>query len=248
MLTDWIFYAVAVPAVLLTGVSKSGFSAIGGIAVPLMALAISPRQAAAIMLPILCLTDIVGMRAYYGEWSRAVLRVIIPGSLIGIALGSLTFGVFNESIVRLIIGTISVLFVASRLLLPALANASATPSTVRGSFFSALAGFTSFVAHAGAPPLMMYLLPLRMEKRTYIATVNMFFFVTNLIKLGPYALLGQLSAPNLWASLALAPLIPLGVFLGYRLQRKVNEVWFFHIAQAGLLLTGIHLIWQGLTS
>lgn len=248
MFNDWMYYAVAVPAVLLTGLSKSGFTAVGGIAVPLMALAISPRQAAAIMLPILCMTDLVGLRAYYGQWNRAVLLVLISGSLIGIVIGSLTFGIFDESIVRLVIGIISILFVASRLLLPILSNVSAAPSAWRGAFFSGIAGFTSFVAHAGAPPLLMYLLPLRLEKRAYIATVNLFFFVTNLIKLGPYALLGQLSASNLRASLVLAPLIPLGVFLGYRLQRKVNEAWFFRIAQTGLLLTGIQLISQGMAS
>ncbi|RJF95117.1 sulfite exporter TauE/SafE family protein [Noviherbaspirillum saxi] len=245
MSTDLIFYALAIPAILLTGVSKSGFSALGGIAVPLMSLAIAPRQAAGIMLPILVLTDIVGLRAYYGRWDRAILRTLIPGSLLGILIGALSFGTFSEDAIRLLIGVISVLFVVSRLVLPALTRATTSLSFLRGTCLSGLAGFTSFVAHAGAPPVMMYLLPLRLEKVTYIATNNMFFFITNLVKLVPYALLGQLSASNLSSSLVLTPLVPLGVFLGFRLQRMVNEVWFFRIAQAGLLLTGLQLIWQG---
>ena len=61
-ITDPFFYAVGIPAVLIAGVSKSGFGGgLGVMAVPLMALAVSPQAAAAIMLPILCLMDLANV-------------------------------------------------------------------------------------------------------------------------------------------------------------------------------------------
>src|ERR1051325_10242664 len=92
-ISDPIFYLVAIPAILLSGISKGGFgSAVGGLGVPLMALAISPPQAAAILLPVLCLMDVVGFRVYYQKWDIPNLKIMIPGGLVGIIVGTLTFG------------------------------------------------------------------------------------------------------------------------------------------------------------
>jgi uncharacterized membrane protein YfcA len=245
MITDPIFYLLAIPAVLLTGLSKGGFGgALGGVAVPLMAVAISPTQAAAIMLPILCLADLFGLRLYFRKWNSAVLKSMIPGALTGVALGAVTFGALDEDAIRLLIGVISVVFVLMKMLMSAPVQA-AVPSVFKGWFLSAASGYTSFVAHAGGPPIMMYLLPQRMDKTTYVATVNIFFLLTNAIKLAPYAWLGQFQAASLIASAVLAPLVPLGVFGGYWLQQRVSQDLFYKIAQAGLLITGLQLIYQG---
>lgn len=246
MISDPTFYLLAIPAILLVGISKGGFGGVlGGVAVPLMAIAISPRQAAGIVLPLLCLTDVVGLRFYFGKWDAQILRTLIPGALIGVALGALSFGMFNESTIRLLIGAISVLFVLSRAVGSLAAEGGAKPSRAAGAGMAAASGFTSFVAHAGGPPVMMYLLPQRLDKVTYLATINVFFLITNAVKLLPYAWLGQFTSANLLASLMLAPLVPLGVRLGVWLQQRVSTVWFFRIAQAGLLLTGLQLMWQG---
>ena len=258
MITDPFFYLVAIPAVLLTGISKGGFgSALGGVAVPLMALAISPQQGAAIMLPVLCLMDVVGMRVYFRQWDTRILKALIPGALIGIALGTLSFGALDEHRVRFLLGLISVGFVLLKLVLTKLAErqqgASAeavdptkAPSAASGLLFSALAGFTSFVAHAGGPPITMYLLTQGLPVVRYVATINVFFLMANAVKLIPYAMLGQFSSTNLLASLSLAPLVPIGVWTGLWLQNRINTVWFFRIAQTGLLLTGVFLMVQGL--
>ncbi|MFC0711734.1 sulfite exporter TauE/SafE family protein [Azorhizophilus paspali] len=238
---------VAVPAVLLTGLSKGGFGgAFGGIAVPLLALAVPPTQAAAIMLPILCTADLVGLRAYYGKWDAANLRIMLPGALLGVLLGSLSFGMLDERIIALLIGGIAVTFVLLNLLRPPAGTAGLPPARGKGTALSVLAGFTSFVAHAGGPPAMMHLLPQQLDKVRYVATINVFFLLTNAIKLLPYALLGQFSGDNLLTSLFLAPLVPLGVWAGLWLQERVDHLWFYRIARAGLLLAGIQLILQNL--
>ena len=111
LITDRFFYLVAVPAVLLSGISRGSFgSAVGGMGVPLMALAVSPPQAAAIMLPVLCLMDLVGFRVYYRKWDASNLWMMLPGALMGIVVGTLTFGVFREDSIRILLGAIAVLF------------------------------------------------------------------------------------------------------------------------------------------
>jgi uncharacterized membrane protein YfcA len=249
LIVDPMFYLVAIPAVLLNSISKGGFGgALGGTAVPLMAIAISPRQAAGIMLPLLCLTDVVGLRMYFGKWDKVNLKIIIPGALVGVVIGTLTFGALSESAIRLIIGAIAVLFVLHKWSGLAARQAVAGPSIVKGVILSAVSGFTSFVAHAGSPPLVMYLLPQRLDKTVFIATASVFFMLTNALKVVPYAWLGQFSSTNLLASLVLSPLVPIGVWAGMWLQQRVNQVWFYRITEIGLLLIGLNQIYQGLAA
>lgn len=246
MIADPLFYAVAIPAVLLTGISKGGFgSALGGIGVPLMALAISPVQAAAILLPVLCFMDLVGVRVYYGKWDKENLKIMIPGAMLGIAIGTLTFGMLTENAIRILIGGIAVAFPLNAWFGFGARQQPAGRSAIKGTFWSGVSGLTSFLAHAGGPPAMVYMLPQRLDKTTYVATISVFFMFVNAVKLVPYAWLGQFSAANLSTSLVLAPLVPLGVWLGLWLQNRIDTVWFYRIAQACLFATGVQLIYQG---
>jgi uncharacterized protein len=247
------FYALAILAVLLTAVSKGGFGgAFGGISVPLMALAVPAPRAAAIMVPILCLSDLFGFRAYYGKWDVAQLKIMIPGGLIGIVAGALTFGLLSEHLIRLLVGSIAIAFPIYRWLgeprTRRAAPAAAGPSRRSGTFWSSVSGFTSFVAHAGGPPAMIYLLPQRLEKTAYVATANAFFMIMNAAKILPYAALGQFSRANLLTSLVLAPLVPAGVWAGLWLHGRVNNLWFYRVAQACLFGSGVQLVYQALTS
>ncbi|WP_342245533.1 sulfite exporter TauE/SafE family protein [Pseudomonas sp. OTU5201] len=238
-------FLLGIPAVLLTGISKGGFGgALGGIAVPLLALMMPPTQAAAIMLPILCMADITGLRRFYGKWDLRNLKIMLPGALLGVLVGTLSFGLLSERLIGLMIGGIAIAFFLLNVLNAAAAQAPSTPKVAKGTLLSGIAGFTSFVAHAGGPPIMMYLLPQQMDKVRYVATVNCFFLLTNAIKLVPYALLGQFTTTSLTASLALAPIVVVGVWLGIWLQGRVNHTWFYRIAWAGLLVTGIQLFVQ----
>jgi uncharacterized membrane protein YfcA len=93
MVTDPWFYLLAIPALLLTSVSKGGFGAgLGVLAVPLMALRLPVPQVIAIMLPIICLMDIASVWSYRGQWDATILRMTLPGALLGILLGSASFG------------------------------------------------------------------------------------------------------------------------------------------------------------
>jgi uncharacterized membrane protein YfcA len=246
LIAEPVLYAVAIPAVLLTGISKGGFGGVlGGIGVPMMALAVSPVQAAAILLPVLCLMDLVGLRLYFGKWDGPTLRIMLPGAMLGILAGALTFGMLDEDAIRILVGGIAVAFTVNNSLGLAARQHPAGASVTKGTFWSAVSGLTSFLAHAGGPPALVYLLPQRMDKVRYVATISVFFAAVNAVKLVPYAWLGQFSLDNLETSAVLAPLVPLGVRLGMWLQDRIDVVWFYRISQVCLFATGLQLIYQG---
>lgn len=246
MIADPFFYAVAIPAILLVGISKGGFgSGAGMFATPLMALALPIPQAAAILLPILIAMDVTGLWAYRGTYSRENLRLLLPGGVAGVILGALTFRYFSDAWVRVILGAIAIAFVLHRWLRRA-ELPPATHSAAKGLLWSTVSGITSTIAHAGGPPLSVYLLPQRLEKRVLVGTTVVFFAVINVVKLGPYAWLGLFDAGNLATSLALLPLAPVGIGLGILAMRRLSEAVFYRICYALLLVVGVRLVWDGL--
>jgi len=249
VIQDPWFYAAAVPAVLIAGISKGGFGgSIGLIAVPLMALVISPIQAAGIMLPILCLMDLFGVWAYRNRWDARNLRILLPAALLGIAVGTATFRYLDGDMIRLMLGVMALAFVGHRLLLRGDAGQGAgrPPSVVQGGFWGTVAGFTTFVAHAGGPPVSIYLLPQRLDRTVFVATTMVFYITVNYVKLVPYAWLGQLSAGNLATAAVLAPLVPLGMWLGLMLHRRVSDRVFYRVCYGLLAATGAKLLYDGL--
>ena len=244
MITDPWFYAAAIPAILIVGISKGGFGGgLGLLAVPLMSLVISPAQAAAIMLPILCLMDLVGLWSFRGQGDRRLLKVLIPAALVGILIGALSFRYLSDQHLKFIVGAIAVLFTLNYWLRPKPQQAQ-QPSVGRGGFWGLVTGFTSFSVHAGGPPLNIYLLPLRLDKSVYIGTTIIMFAAINYLKLVPYALLGQFNSANLSTAAVLAVLAPVGVRLGYWMHHRISEAWFYRICFVLLFLTGSKLLYD----
>lgn len=243
-----LFYLIAVPAVLVVGISKGGFgSGLGILAVPSMALVVSPVQAAGIMLPILCLMDLVGVWSYRRQWDPANMKIIVPAAGVGIVIGTLTFDVMDESTIRLIIGGIALSFAADHWI-GRRSKEPAGRSTLKGGFWATVAGFTSFVAHAGGPPLSVYLIPQRLDRALFVGTTVIFFTAVNYAKLLPYWWLGQLAPGNLATSLVLMPLAPIGVILGIRLRDKISPVMFYETCYILLSIAGLKLSWDGISA
>lgn len=248
LITDPWFYVAAVPAVLLIGLSKGGFGGgLGTLAVPLLALVISPVQAAGILLPILCLMDLFSLWAFRRLWIWPELRVLLPASLVGIVVGTLLFEYLSPAVIRLLVGAVALLFTA-HYLFTRHGSRQSLPDFPRpvGIAAGAVAGFTSFIAHAGGPPVNMYLLRRPLNRTDFVATTVLFFTVVNFTKLIPYAWLGQLAPGNLLTSLVLAPLAPIGVYAGVYLHKRVSDGFFFGMVYVLLAAVGVKLIWDGL--
>lgn len=247
MITDPTFYLAAIPAVLLFGIAKGGFGGgLGVMGVPLMALAVSPVQAAAILLPILCVMDLVSLWAYRGRWIWPELWLLLPASLVGIGIGTWTFGAMSPAVIRLMLGIIAVAFTLHHWLRTTGTDSpQETFPPSAGVVAAAAAGFTSFIAHAGGPPINMYLLRRHLDRTAFVATTVVFFAVVNYVKLIPYSWLGQLDGSNLYTSLVLAPLAPVGVATGVWLHNRVTDRLFFRIAYTLLFVVGLKLVYDG---
>ena len=246
LITDPWFYAAAIPAVLLMGLSKSGFgSGFGSLAVPIMALTISVPQAAAIMLPLLAVMDVLGVTAYRRHVDLKLIRLLLPAGLVGTVVGTLLFGVLSPTTVAAVVGALTLTFLAQRLFFPPRADAPPPPRWL-GRLLAVASGFTSFVAHAGGPPINAYVLPLRLSPVVFSATMAVFFAAVNASKWIPYAWLGLIDWRNMITALALMPFAPMGVWLGVRLVHRVRQDWFYRLVYAGMFLTGCKLLWDGL--
>ena len=246
IITDPFFYAVAIPGVLLIGLAKSGFaSGFGSLATPLMAMAVTVPQAAGIMLPVLLAADVAGIQRLYRERDPVLMRLLMPAGLLGVAVGTLLFGVLSAKTVAGVVGALTLAFVAQRLLFPPRIDAVPPPRWL-GFILATASGFTSFVAHAGAPPINAYVLPLRLAPMVFAGTMATFFAAVNLAKVVPYAWLGLLDTRNLATSLVLMPLAPVGVWIGVKLVGRVSPRWFYRLAYTGMFLTGVKLLFDGL--
>ena len=248
MITDPVFYLLAVPVVLLVGISKGGLGGgLGTLAVPLLSLMVDPRLAAAILLPILCAMDIFSVWSFRGAWDKLNVKILLPGALLGTLAGALTFHITNADMIRVLVGLLALYFVGHYVWgLRLLAQAKVRTADVkRGTFWGALAGYVSYIAHAGGPPVSIYLLPQHLPKITLVGTTVIFFAIINFVKLIPYTLLGQLNTGTLITSLLLMPLAPIGVKLGVYLLHRISDKWFYWTCYGFLFMAGIKLVYEG---
>ena len=243
---DWLLILLIAFAVLITGISKGGFSgAFGVIAVPLISLQTSPTLAAAIMLPILCVMDIFAVQKFWKKWNTEQLIKCIPAAIVGIIIGGLTASWFSVEWLKIMVGVIAIGFTINSWPRKNKSSRLKPLNALAGKFWCALGGFTSFIAHAGGPPMSVYLLRTQLDKTQYVATAAVIFAAVNYVKLIPYGLLGQLNTTNILLSLSFTPIAYLGVQLGAWLHYKIPTERFFKFIYFFLFLTGVKLIWDG---
>lgn len=249
LISDPWFYLVSIPALLLTSISKGSLGlGLGVVAVPLMALHLPVPVVVTLLLPILCLTDLVTLWQYRGEWSWPLLRIVVPAALFGIGLGALAIHHLSETWLRLGVGVISIDF-ARRRWLESRHSAREVDHRLRpasSAFWGAASGFTSFMANAGEPALAIYLLPYKLTKRCFAGTTTAFFAIVNLAKLVSFSMLGLFTRTTLLASLVLTPLAVFGICAGFWLNRRLNVTLFYRFANIILFLIGTRLIYTSL--
>jgi uncharacterized membrane protein YfcA len=247
MITDPWFYAAAVPALLLTGFSKSGFVAgSGAISVPILCLVIPPVQAVGIMLPILLVADLVGITTYWRQKHELNFRILLVAGVAGSLAGWATAALISEAWVRLMVGVIGTLFALDWWLgLRPTPKSAPGPSWPRGLAWGTISAYTSFISQTAGPPLAVYLMPQRLPTTTYAATAVCFLTCINWMKVVPYFLLGQLGPENLMTSAVLMPMALAFTLLGLWLVRRIPPGPFYKIGYAALLVVSLKLTWDG---
>lgn len=249
MITDPLFYLAAIPAVVIVGLAKGGFVGLGILGLPLMALTVSPVQAAAIMLPILIVQDAVGLYAFRKHLNKRLLAITLTGALVGVILATFTAAAVSEAAVRLAVGLIAVVFALNWWLNLAKQAAGERPGGVAwGLLWGGISGFTSFVSHAGGPPFQVYVLPLQLPRDVLVGTTVWFFAAVNIMKVAPYVWLGQFTNENLMTSLALMPVAIVSTMAGVWLVRRVDSAAFYRLVYGLLVLVGFKLAYDGLVA
>ncbi|MGX9351258.1 sulfite exporter TauE/SafE family protein [Shimia sp. W99] len=239
-------FAFAALAAAFAGISKGGFGSGAAFASSaLLAIVLPPAQALGLMLPLLMLIDVATLRPYWRKWSLVDARVLLIGSVPGVALGAALFSVANDDVLRLLIGAVSLGFVAWQLWPRRGRPRKSMPEWV-GFVAGAVGGFTSFVSHAGGPPVAVYLLSRGVSKTAYQATTVLIFWVINIAKAVPYAFLGVFKLQTLWADLLLAPFALMGAWIGVKAHYAIPDRAFFGLTYLLLTLTGSKLIWDAL--
>ena len=246
--SDPLFWTIAVIAVTLLGFAKGGFVGIGMVATPMLALIVPPLQAVAIMLPILLLQDAISVWAYRHNWDAWNLKVLIPGGLIGVAAAGMLAAWVPDAAVRLAVGLIGATFVLWRWFGPRGGDIGIRPSAASGVFWSAISGFTSTLANAGAPPLQVHMLPQHLPKLVFAGTMTIYFAVTNLAKVIPIFALGQFTTDNLVVSAVLFPLAIATNFIGIWLVRITPQEMFYKIVYVITFVISLELIRNGVTA
>ncbi|WP_347270868.1 sulfite exporter TauE/SafE family protein [Rhizorhabdus histidinilytica] len=249
ILHDPLFWLLGIPAVILMGLGKGGFIGFGTLAMPLVAMVVPPVQAAAIVLPLLIVQDAVGVWAFRHSWDRHIMRVMLPGAILGILLGYLFAASLPESWILLALGLISVLFGGQRLWV----ERGGTPAPARvlpdwaGVLCATVSGLTSQIAHAGAPPYQLWVFPQKLPRDVLVGTTAIFFALMNWIKVPAYVALGQFTPVNLLASAALLPIAILATFAGVRLVRRIDPERFYVMVYGLTMLVGVKLSWDAVS-
>jgi uncharacterized membrane protein YfcA len=237
------FLVLAVIASFLVGASKGGLPMVGVLGVPIMALVISPVVAAALLLPIYIVSDMVGLWAYRRAFDKRNLYILVPAATLGIALGWATASITSERLVTFLVGAIGLSYLVSAFVKRN--NPAAMPADVpRGLFWGTITGFTSFVSHSGGPPYQMYILPQKLEKMVFAGTSTILFAIVNAIKLIPYWALGQFNPGNLKLAAMLSPIAIAGALIGYKATKVLPEKLFFRLVEVALAVLSLKLIYS----
>ena len=240
-----LFFFTVVPAIVLFGIAKSGLGgSIALISIPLMTIAMPLTNALGIILPILIFSDFIATYKYRKEYDLETLKLMVPFAAIGIFIGSLTFTFFSEELLKFIIGLMGFLFAGHYFFFKKNKEAKSDKNFLKGGVCSSIAGFTSFCVHAGGTPTSLYLLPLRMKKEIYVGTRIIFFACLNLFKLPLYINLSMTNFETFKQSLILFPVALLGILIGYKLLKIIEEKLFYNILYTLIFITSTKLLYD----
>jgi uncharacterized protein len=246
IITDPLFYMVAVPALIALGLSKGGFAGVGVIATPLTALYLPPLEAAALILPVLIVQDIISVWWYRRDFDPWNLKVMLPGALAGMGLAWAFAAYVSDDALRISVEIIGICFVIYSVFTH-IPVEGRKKTALSGVFWGGVSGFTSFLSQAGGPPYQVHVLPQRLPKLTLVGTTVIFFSIVNALKIGPYFALGQFSTVNFATSMLLLPIAVAANALGIWLVRVTPVELFYRIAYTIVFCVSVMLLWQGVT-
>lgn len=249
-LLGWIVLASAALAV---GIAKTSIGGLGALAVAGFAMFIPARESTAAVLLILIIGDLVAVGLYRRSADWSMLRRLLPAVLPGIAAGAVVMAFIDDRTMTVLIAVCILVAFGIQIVMrrrkarapaagPAAANVPGRPHRAATVGTGLAAGFTTMVANAAGPVMALYLLAIRAEKMRFVGTNAWYFLIVNVAKVPFSAGLGLMSTQTLWLTLALAPAVLVGTWLGRRLLGVLPQRRFEQLTLTASLLAGVVLL------
>ena len=242
---QWVLAGVAA---LIVGISKSGIGGLGVLAVVIFALIMPAKQATGAVLPLRCFGDLVASATYGRHANWTLVWRLMPWTAAGVVLGWLAFDHLDDREARGLIGGIVLALVAMQIIRRKLVGHEAEHGAWFAPTIGVLAGFTTLVANAAGPLMVVYLLAMRLPKLDWVGTSAVFFLLLNLFKVPFMIDLGLIHATSFAFNLWLAPIVLGGAWFGRKLVLKIDQRAFENLALALSLIASLNLLyraWRG---
>lgn len=241
-------WALAILAALVVGISKAGIGGLGMLAVLIFAQIFPAKQATGVVLPLLCFGDIMAAAAYRQHANWMHIRRLFPWTAAGVVIGYFALDRVNEQQARAMIGGIVLGLVVMHLVRRRFAGHEAEHGAWFAPMIGVLAGFTTLVANAAGPLMVIYLLAMRLPKMDFVGTSAVFFLLMNLFKVPFMVYLGLINAQSFVLNLWLAPVVVAGAWFGRRWVMRIEQRTFENMALALSVVAGFNLLyrsWRG---
>jgi uncharacterized membrane protein YfcA len=238
------FFLMTALVGMLIGLSKGGLGGLlGSLATPLMSLVMPPEQVIGLLLPMLMFADVFAIVSYWKQWKGRLVLLLLPGGVVGVTIGTLFITHAPTGALRIGLGIIVLIFTAYKVSEKYILRwLTYEGHDWHGLLAGTMAGFSSTLAHAGGPPVAIYLLLQKIQPLEFNATNALFFAILNWIKVPYYFYARLFDFHRLLQIVWLAPIIPLGVWIGRWAAGKINRVWFERIIVVLLFATAVMLL------
>lgn len=240
------FWIVAGLAAFMLGLSKGGVPMLAMLSVPFMSIFMAPTMAAGLLLPLYILADTYAIYLFRKAFSVKNLKIMLPGAVVGVLAAFFSVSVVPGDAIKLLVAGIGFYYLINsvRNRMSGVERQPKQAGVPPGLFWGTLAGFTSYISHAGGPPFQAYVLPQKLDKMVYLGTTTIFFAVVNLMKLPPYIVAGQITWESLPDAMWLAPCTLLGAWSGARIARVLPQKVFFILVELALAAVSLKLVYE----
>ncbi|MFC1960394.1 sulfite exporter TauE/SafE family protein [Chloroflexota bacterium] len=238
-------YLILAIAALLVGLAKGGLGPVGALVVPLVSTMMPVGTATGLILPFLMVGDLFALRSYWRKWEMKHLRLMLPAAVIGIILGAWLLTSLPDDVLRRILGIFTLVIAIYKLANDAVKSLTYNFRPWHGYLAGGLAGFASALANAGGPPITAYLLLQKLSPTAFVGTSVLFFAIVNAIKLPIFITSGVLDVQLFLSFIWMALLIPLGVFAGHWIIKRISQRLFDALMLIFLFYTGFSLLFGG---
>lgn len=243
------FLVLFLLASLIVGASKGGLASAGALAVPLLSIWMDPLIAAGVLLPVFIASDVVGVWLYRRDFSAKNVLLLIPAGLVGVILASFAAPYVSPPLAAFATGLIG-LFYCTQALMRKLANRDDPVAfhPLKGFFWGALTGITSFISHTGSPPFQSFMLPQKLPKMDYAGTNTIVFAAINLFKLPAYLTVGLMTNFHWPTMIVMIAVASFGAVLGRKLARRLPADVYVLVIQILLFVISVYLVAKSLLS